>query len=53
MKEYMVYAYPSSRSSWNGRQEAGPFEKPEAVRVAREQRARRVYGRVEVKKVSS
>ena len=47
--QYMVYAYPSKRALWTGRHWAGPFNtKIQAVACAKEQRARRVYGRVTV-----
>ena len=51
MKNWMVRAYPSKRSIQYGatwRHEAGPFDEHVARAEAREQRARKVYGKVEV-----
>jgi hypothetical protein len=49
MKKYYVIALPSSRAVRFGadwRHVAGPFDKPEALQVQKEQRGRKVYGRV-------
>jgi hypothetical protein len=47
-KKYMVYAYPRRGALWVGPQQAGPFTRPEALVVAKEQRGRRCFSRVRV-----